>query len=174
MRPETATRANIIDSVIDLILSETKRVALIHPSKRIIIFGAVSRGIVLHEALKILGKKTEYFIDSSTNKHNTLVCGIPVYEPMKIMYENIDDVFVIVAAAEPKQLIDMVKTFGLDPCVNVGYIFDSQSIGDGTARVEGMPLIDFFLGYNRMSDLPGFKCENKNENDATVVCVVVK
>jgi len=172
MKPETTTRACILDRVMKLILSETKRATMAHPAKKIIIFGAGARGIVLHEALKILGHQVAYFIDSNKKKQNSSVCGIPVHEPMKIMYENFDDIFVVLAVAEPKQLIEMLSGFGLDSCTNTRSIFDSHSIGDGTARVKGMPLIDFFLGFTRMSDLPGFKCEDNKENDGSELRIV--
>lgn len=162
--PETATRANMTNSVIDLILREVKRVIFGNTAKKLIIFGSGARGIILHEALKSLHCEVAYFVDSNKMKQNSTVCGIPVHDPLQIMYENMEETFVIAAVAVPMEIIELLKGFGLDVERDIGVIFDYQSIGEGTARVAGMPMIDFFLGYNRVSDLPGFKFLHDEED----------
>ena len=154
---EEVTRDNIIQSVIDLLQQEVDRVLSSHLSKKIIIFGAGARGIVLYETLKIIGYEVGYFIDSNQKKHNTCICGVPVCEPLHVMYENPNDILIIIAIASPWEVIPTLEGFGLDASKNITWIFDNESLGNGIARTEGMPLIDFFLGYNRQSDLPGFK-----------------
>lgn len=155
--PEEVTRDHVVESVIDLMKQEVERVLSGHPSKKIIIYGAGARGIVLYETLRILGLEVAYFIDSNTQKQNTNILGIPVHEPLKLMHEDVNDILIIIAIASPRDVIPTLEGLGLDASKNITWIFDNETLGNGIARTEGMPLIDFFLGYNRQSDLPGFK-----------------
>jgi hypothetical protein len=155
MELRTATQSNMVDCMTEIMVQETERVVSGRRSAKTIIFGAGSRGIVLHEILKSMGHKVAYFIDS--NRHGATVCGIPVHEPAKIMHEGPDDVFVIVAADLPAGMIDVLKGFGLLPGTHVKTIFDRQSLDNGTPHFYGFDMLDYFLGYNRSSDLPGFR-----------------
>jgi len=153
--PELATRSEMVEKMKNIISGEVQRVIAASRSRKIIIYGAGARGIVLFELLKSSGYEVPYFIDAG--KKGTTVCGIPVYEPMHIMYEDFDTIFVAVAADFPGELIENLKNFGLDPESNATCIFDRKSLDDGTAYVTPYPTVDFFLGHTRIYELPGFK-----------------
>lgn len=168
MELRLTTRSNMVHDMMDLLLEEVNRVVpASRISKKIVIYGAGARGIVFYEILRSTGHAAAYFIDS--NKHGTEVCGIPVHEPMKIMGENFDELFVVIAADDPNQMTQTLKSFGLNPEIHIGQIFDHQSIDNGTVHTTPSRMIDFFLGYNRSynrsSDLPGFKCLDSNGKD---------
>ncbi|MGA2223301.1 MAG: hypothetical protein ABSH41_02515 [Syntrophobacteraceae bacterium] len=134
--------------------------------RKLIIYGAGARGIVLHQALKILGRKTSYFIDARAEKEDGLYCcGLPVHEPIKLLYENVEDIFVVIAAASPSEMIDTLKGLGLKPGEQFGCIFDS-SLDDGTVHSACSNRLDFFLGYGRSSDIPGFECLRKDSTSS--------
>jgi hypothetical protein len=170
--PEEATRDHIIESVIDLLKNEVKRVLSGHHSKKIIIYGAGARGIVLNETLKMMGLEAACFLDSNPEKQNTTILGIPVHEPLRLMYEDIDEVVIIIAIASPRDVVPALEGLGFDASKNIKWLFDNESLGSGIARTEGMPLIDFFLGYNRQSDLPGFKCLGNDTGEEIRILVL--
>jgi len=158
MRPKTATRSNMQESL----LSHLKQLALHIVSgkenKKIVIFGAGARGIVLHEVLKSFGTTVSFFLDSDKAKQGKKTCGIPVQEPMTIMYENFDKLFVIVAADDPAELTQNLSKFGLELNTHFAVSFDHLTLAhDWESHLRSVPLMDFFLGFNRIWDLPGFE-----------------
>jgi len=74
------------------------------------------------------------------------------------MYENVDDIFVVVAADFTREMIETLKGLGLDTNTHMDCIFDRRTLANGTPHAGAIPMIDFLLGFNRSNDLPGFKC----------------
>lgn len=151
---ETATRSEMAESMMSLIMIEVNRIIAASLSRRIIIYGAGARGIVLCEIFKSVGHDVAYFLDS--NKKNTNVCDVPVYEPTHIMNEEFDEIFVVVAADCPDELIKNLKSYGLDTETTATCIFDRKSLDNGTSPTPPPTAFDFFLGYTRIYELPGF------------------
>lgn len=152
---ETTNRRTMAEAIMSLVVSEVSRIASkIDDGYKVIIFGAGARGIVLHESLKFLGREVNYFVDSKTK--NTELCGIPVNDPLDILYEDSARIAIIVAAGYPDEMIECLRGLGIDEA-KIHPIFDRESIDDGAGYVAPYPVMDFFLGHSRSYELPGFK-----------------
>ncbi|NVN89001.1 MAG: hypothetical protein HXX11_00235 [Desulfuromonadales bacterium] len=163
MGPMTSTQSNMPDALMALIVSEARQLIQGKTEKSFIIYGSGARGIVFYEALRLLGYNAAYFVDKAA-KEGMTICGLPVYEPLKIMYENYNDIFVAIAAQSPTELITTLEGLGLEPEKHFGIIFDA-SLNDGIHMPTANEL-DFFLGYGRSSEIPGFQLLSSKTSDA--------
>ena len=103
VKPEPANRSNLPEALPSLILRKARNLFNLMAGGKCIIHGARAGGIVLHEALRVLGHPSSYFFDAKGEKEGTSsFCGLAVYEPMKIMYENLDKIFVAIAVFHNK------------------------------------------------------------------------
>lgn len=142
-------------SMMRLIREEVASVSPDKLAKRLVIYGAGARGVILLLALDSLGIKPAYFVDSNSARQGALVYGVPVNDPGRIACENYDEIFVLTAVDSPSGVIQTLKGFGLEHGTHFATLFAGMSklaISQGATT----PLIDFFLGFNRSSDLPGF------------------
>lgn len=156
MKPETATRSTMAKAIINMISSEVSSLlAKINAQDKIVVFGAGARGIVLHEAMKATGRPPAYFVDS--NSKNTIVCGLPVRDPLDLLYEDNTQTSFIIAADFPEEMNQQLTGLGIDK-TQIHHIFDRLSINDGAAHISPFPLADFFLSHTRPYSRDGFKC----------------
>lgn len=157
MAPETSTRDDLPSGILSLILREATRVIGTNPDKKIIIYGAGVRGVVFYDALKQLGYKALYFVDAKADKtHFTDCCGLPVHDPMNIMYEDPDDILVVVAARSNAEQFNILNGLGLEYGVNYNSVFDA-GLDNASCHVPCYDVLDFFLGYTRVTETPGFE-----------------
>lgn len=150
--------ARILSDLHELMMDEIGKVLPRDESGRIIVYGAGARGAVINVALRSLGRSIAYFIDSNPAKHGTTAWGIPVHGPDRLAGECPGETFVIVASDYPSDMLKTIEGYGFRNESNAAALFDRFSIFEGTPYTAPLPLLDFALGYNRLSDLPGFKC----------------
>jgi len=142
-------------AIMDMIASEVSTLlSEIKVQDKLVIFGAGARGIVLHEAMIALGQEPAYFLDS--NSKNTTVCGLPVHDPLNILYEDTAQTSFIIAADFPEEMYQQLLGLGIDK-ERIHHIFDRQSINDGASYISPFPLADFFLSHTRPYEQHGFK-----------------
>jgi hypothetical protein len=158
MPAKITTSLSMLEDLKLVMIEEIKRILPQDSSKSIIVYGAGARGAIIKAVFKNLGRKIAYFIDSDGTKQNTFVWGIPVHHPSKIKEENNEKVFVMVASDYPTEMVNTVESYGLKYGVHIATVFDRFRIHEGTAYTAPTPMLDFVLGYNRVYDIPGFKC----------------
>jgi lysophospholipase L1-like esterase len=158
MSPQITTRLSMLEDLKSAMIEEINRILPQDLSKIIVVYGAGARGAIIKTILKLLGRKLSYFIDSDKNKQNTSAWGIPVYHPDRIKKESINNIFVIVASDFSTEMVNTIESYGLKYGIHIATAFDRFRIYEGTAYTAPAPMLDFVLGYNRVSDIPGFKC----------------
>jgi len=122
-----------------------------HLQKKIIIFGAGAGGQTLYHSALEVGAEVSYFIDNY--KSGEFLFGKPVKSPYDILYEDINNIIIVIGVCQDNavaQIKSQLNELGLTEGVN----FELPPFNDLYAPLD---YIDPLLGYNRMSDLMGFR-----------------
>ena len=122
-----------------------------HAHKKMIIFGAGASGQTLYHSARKAGFDVLYFIDNY--KQGGHLLGIPVKSPYDIFYENMDDILIVIGVCQESDVMQIKNQLG-GLGLTEGINFETPLFNDLYAPLD---YIDPMLGYNRMSDLMGFK-----------------
>jgi len=175
LKLKTATRINMPKSMLTLMKRQLNNLINGKSKKKLIIYGAGARGIITNEILKLLGHQIIYFVDQKAKTEQSICNGIPILNPNKILYENIEDIFIIVAAYSFQEINKTLTAFGLEPTVHFKNLF-SSAIDDGTALAPVYNELDFFLSYSRTIDFPGFEhliCKDTKNKDSPLTILTL-
>lgn len=122
-----------------------------NPGKKIIVFGAGAGGQTVFHSVLAEGREVAYFVDNC--RHGSMVCGKEVKSPYDILYEQPNDVLVIIGACQDsdvRQIQNQLAGFGLTE----GLHYMAAPFNDLYAPLD---LLDPILGFSRSGDLPGFR-----------------
>jgi len=84
-------------------------------NKRVVFFGTGKMAETLKKAIPV---HVEYYVDNDEKKHNTMIDNTIIKDPNVILYENRDDVLIIVASMYIDQISMQLEKMGLIPGVH--------------------------------------------------------
>ena len=122
--------------------------------KKIVLYGADASGLAFLREAEERGLRIEYFADRDESKQGKSLLGVPVKSPMDLMYEDPEDLRIVITAPGGRIAIEKaLKEMGFDETL----IVSAYAEGRG-----GADYLDSLLGISRgretlvpMKDTPG-------------------
>jgi len=137
-----------------------------HATKKIIIFGAGAGGQALYHFAQKAGVEVLCFIDNY--KHGHQMFGKVIKSPYDILYENIDNILIVISACQDCNVFQIKKQLaGLG--LTDGIHFETAMFNDLYAPLD---YLDPTLGYNRSGDIMGFKIHGKDSAQTKKIVVL--
>lgn len=130
--------------------------------KKIIIYGAGSIGKVLSGTLRSFNKEIAYFVDGDKNKQGTKFWGSEVKSPYDLMYENPDEIAILLGLSAQDEVIKVLESMG----------FVENEHFDCLDKIETdkpTDVFDPFLGFSRMDDMEGFAFFGNKNAEVTIL-----
>lgn len=123
---------------------KVEKIVPVGNAKKIIVWGIGNVGIHAIYLLLKLGKKIDYIVDSDVSKQGEVFVGIEVKNPMDLLYEDLENIVVFIAAGDYKtrEIEEQMRSMGFEH--NKNY-FTLLSVD----RYAPVNKIDFMLGYSR-------------------------
>lgn len=124
-----------------------KKIEQVIPSgsqKKVILYGLGGVGVTALCLLKRFGKKIDYIVDGDEEKQGQYVFGIEVKSPYDLLYENKDNLIILVTVSMAGGT-DVAKVLE-----GMGYIYNKHYFMTlGTEFYAPFPYIDPILSYSR-------------------------
>ncbi len=146
----------------NILIAEIKKVLKHAQTKKIIIWGTANIAAYIFSVVRALGKDVAYFLDSRESSQGQTYFGKEVKSPYDIIYEETEQVIVILGFTNSFEVEEIVKEIGLEMNKNC---FDLNKI----EQPKRCDMFDPLLGYSRMDDIEGYKILNPGKNKKIVI-----
>lgn len=111
--------------------------------RKIVVFGASNIAQYFANTLPI---KIEYFLDNDPEKVGKFILGKPIHPPIKILSENSQEVFVIIASSYGEEISKQLQSFGLQYMRDFIYGLDFISIKNH--NYSAVELLKQYINHN--------------------------
>ena len=134
--------------------------------KKVICYGADASGFAFLYSAEKAGVEISYFVDRNDEKQKLLIMGKEVKAPIELMYENFEEIKVVITAPGGRDSI--IKTL-----TEMGFNYDKHIVTEYAENRLGPNLsqVDILLGTSRGDKILYEMKEKKSDNEITIVLV---
>lgn len=134
--------------------------------KKVVCYGADVSGFAFLYSAEKAGVKVAYFVDRNDEKQKMLILGKEVKAPIELMYENFEEIKIVITAPGGKNSI--VKTL-----TEMGFSCDKHIVTEFVDNRLGPnhSQVDILLGTSRGDEIL-YEMRKKNSDDEMLIMVV--
>lgn len=132
--------------------------------KKIVIYGAGTVGKIFYSTIASIGGKVAYFVDGDKKKQGNFFLDCEVKSPYDLMYENLDEVVVLLGLSAQDEAIEVLQSMGLKENENYDRL-------DRIETDKATDVFDPFLGFSRMDDVEGFTFLGNENAEVTILAL---